>query len=559
MLFMPIRLTRTLLLAGSLLFAVGTRAQETEGDKIIFQAMQDELKRSMDLLSYERFDRPFFISYTLTDVTSVNMLASLGAIIRSSDTPLRGKTVRLMVGSYDFNDESIDNDIFSFPEANEIDLPMENDYLGIRRAFWVTTDNVYKNAARHFDKNKATLVEQKKSLEELPHRTFVKMPPLQKIITSPAIAVDKTALENYLRDISTTFKSNPKINASSVVLTFINGHNYIVNSEGTRVKTPQSLAMLQITAQYLTDKGESAFEQSVHYALSPDQLPTLDRMKTEVAAMLTRLDQTSSFKPFDDDYSGPVLFVGNASGEVFASTLFSEREGLIASNNLPNLTGYRYENTGLDSKIGKPVLSESVTIRMVPLKKKFGETDLLGSFEVDDEGVAPVNDLLVIENGVLKTMLHDRSLLQKNQVSNGYGSGPGVVSVSVKNGESIQALKEKLIAKAKADGLDYALIIRELPVGKLGLVNVYKVSVLDGKEELQRSAGVTALTFRELKKLIGASNEPSVYQTQVRGSSGVGMASFIVPSAVLLEEINIRHADIPVLRDETYVESPLKN
>ncbi len=552
-------INKALILCTALLLPGFVQAQESEGDKIIFQAMQDELKRSMDQLTYERFDKPFFISYTITDVNSLNILGSLGAIIRSSETPLRAKAVRLLVGNYEINDETVDNDIFSFPEANEIDLPMENDYLGIRRAFWVTTDNVYKNAARHYDKNKATLAEQKKSLDELPHRTFSKVPPVQKIITSPLIAVNKAALDTYIRDISALFKSNMRINASSVVLTFINGHDYFVNSEGTRVKTPQSLAMLQITAQYLTDKGESAFEQMVHYAVSPDKLPTPERMRSEVNTMLTRLDKTSATRPFDDDYSGPVLFVGDASGEVLASTLFSDREGLIASNNLPNLSGYRYENTGLDSKIGKPVLSESMTIRMTPHKKKYGDTDLLGAFEVDDEGVEPVNDLLVVENGVLKSMLHDRSILLRGQVANGYGSGPGVVSVNVKTGETVQALKEKLIAKAKSDGLDYALIVRELPVGKLGLVNVYRVSLADGKEELLRSAGIAGLTFRELKKLMSASTESMVYHTQVRGTSGTGIASFIVPSAILLEEVNVRRAEIPVLRDETYVESPLKN
>jgi hypothetical protein len=553
-----IRLAISLVAIGCL-FPQAGHSQETDGDKIIFQAMQDELKRSMDELSYERFDKPFFISYRLSDLKSWNVLASLGAVMRSNDAAGRGKTVRLLVGNYEFNDESVDNDIFSFPQANEIDVPMENDYLGIRRAYWVTTDNVYKNAARHYDKNKATLAESKKPLADLPHRTFAKMPAFEKIITAPALSINKADLEKYVRDISAAFKSNHHINASSVVLNFVNGHDYFVNSEGTRVKYPQSLAMLQITAQYLTDNGESAFEQMVHFAISPDKLPSADQMKAEVSTMLQRLDLTPSLKPFDDDYFGPVLFIGDPAAEVFASSLFSEREGLIASNNLPSLTGYRYENTGLDAKIGKSILSESVTVKTMPLSKKYGNTDLLGSFEVDDDGVPPVNDLILIENGILKTLLHDRSLLQKDQVANGYGSGPGVVSVSVKQGVSAAVLKDKLIAKAKEDGLEYALIVRELPVGKLGLLNVYKVSVKDGKEELLRSASMAPVTLRDLKKLLGASADSFVYHAQIRGSGGNGLTSFIVPQAILLEELNLRHAEIPVLRDETYVESPLKN
>ncbi len=98
MTFRNFNLTRALLFSASLLLPGFTRAQETEGDKIIFQAMQDELKRSMDQLTYERFDRPFFISYTITDVSSLNILGSLGAIIRQAVAPARYDSVFQLPG-----------------------------------------------------------------------------------------------------------------------------------------------------------------------------------------------------------------------------------------------------------------------------------------------------------------------------------------------------------------------------------------------------------------------------------------------------------------------------
>ena len=66
-------------------------------------------------------------------------------------------------------------------------------------------------------------------------------------------------------------------------------------------------------------------------------------------------------------------------------------------------------------------------------------------------------------------------------------AGPGVLEVTSSQKNSEKELKEKLMAKAKAEGLEYAYIIRNSPA-LMGMMNVYKVSLKDGKEELVRNA-----------------------------------------------------------------------
>ena len=98
----------------------------------------------------------------------------------------------------------------------------------------------------------------------------------------------------------------------------------------------------------------------------------------------------------------------------------------------------------------------------------------------------PPYELVIVENGVLRNLLNDRTITSAGQTANGFSSGPGVVEVTTTHKNSDKELKEKLLAAAKAEGLDYALIIRQSPL-LMGVVNIHKISVKDGKEELMRN------------------------------------------------------------------------
>src|SRR5690606_22440444 len=158
-----------------------TLSQSAETDSVtsdynvIERAMADELNRSMAELSYEDYAKPFFISYSINDVEGVTITSSLGAILYSNHFPVRNKSVRVLVGDYGFNDESLDVAYYNEPASiSEIHIPIEDDYYGIKRSLWVSTDAVYKSAARLFKENKQYLQEKNVTLEELPHRRFAR-------------------------------------------------------------------------------------------------------------------------------------------------------------------------------------------------------------------------------------------------------------------------------------------------------------------------------------------------------------------------------------------------
>ena len=520
-------------------------------DPVVLKAMKDELKRNMEELKLEGFERPFFISYTINDAREVAVNASLGAIMRSSEFPGRTKNVRVMVGDYAFNDESLDLNGGNGEQGNEINMPIDDDYFGIRRSLWATTDAIYRSATKTFKDNVNFLKEQKKELKDIPHRSFAKAPVIKRNGSGQLSPCDRKKLEDLCRELSIIFKNYGDITNSNVIVHVNHTNYYFVNSEGTVIATSDNIASITINAQTKTAEGEFIFDHITHTALSTDKLPPLSTLRDETKQLAERLTSLRSIPVFKESYTGPVLFIGPAAVDVFSTSLFSLGENLTASKNITN----SFSTT--DAKIGKKILDDRFTVKSTPKLKTFNDIELLGSYEVDDEGVIPADELILIEGGILKNLLTDRTITKEGQTSNGHGSGPGVIAVTSNGGVPVDKLKAQLIEKAKEEGLEYAIIVRHFSAGGVRSMNTYKVSLTDGKEELVRSATVRSVNMKALKKVMGVSNAQIARNTEA-GRFG-GSISMIAPDALLLEEVEVEGSrSNPFLDREVYVENPVK-
>lgn len=527
------------------------RAQQPS---ILQKAMQDELDRSMKELKLDTLAPPFYISYTVNDVKVNTLLATLGGITNAVEVPNRSKGVRVLVGNYELNDESLDNNLFSQPEANEIALPLDDDYLGIRRAFWTTTDNVYKNAARQHAKNKADLRDQRKAIGDVPHRTFAKVPPVTISKPSPSLSFDVALWEQNLRTLSALF-IHRNIQSSRVILNYVRGTNYFINSEGTSIQTPIQNITLAIMAQTKTEEGEMVIDQLEFHEQSPEQLPPLEELKKQVTEFIGRVETAVNSSSLLEEYNGPVLVTGPAVADVFAKALFQGRDQLTADNSLPNPSGYRTDrSTGLELKIGKSVVSPSLTVTATPSQQTFNGKKLLGSFLADSEGVVPPAELVLIDKGILLAQLNDRTLTQPDQTANGHSDGPGVISVKIADGTVEATLKAKFMDEVKKEGLSSGLLIRSTSFGSSGIFNMYEVDAVTGKEKFIRSARFNALSLKNLKKILGSTSEAAAYNLSLGGNN---VLSMIVPTAVLLGDMDVQPAEMPMLKEEVFVKSPL--
>src|SRR5688500_18997394 len=89
---------------------ISASGQEKTGN-VLIDAMNDELQRSMQQLSLPPFEKPFFMMYGIQDQSIYTISATLGSLTHSTEMRNRFRTnSRVLVGSYEFNDESLEDD-----------------------------------------------------------------------------------------------------------------------------------------------------------------------------------------------------------------------------------------------------------------------------------------------------------------------------------------------------------------------------------------------------------------------------------------------------------------
>jgi hypothetical protein len=281
------------------------------------------------------------------------------------------------------------------------------------------------------------------------------------------------------------------------------------------------------------------------------------------------------------------LFLGQAASELASASLFSQedplismREPLYADRNMKIFSGNN--PASLEAKQNKKVISNDLTVKALPFLEKYGNTKLIGHFQIDAEGVVPPKEMTLIDNGLLKTLLCDRTPTKLVPQSNGhrrfaffnnavsYITGPGIIELTSKKQMTTDELKKQLIAKAKEEGLDYAILIKRVYQRAANYpVEIYKVSLTDGKETLVRSVSINSISLSTLKKCIGVSNQQTAYNTLLNVSqdnsdmatlipdiSGLP-ASFISPSGILIEELELKSAPKNLSVEKTIVPNPL--
>jgi hypothetical protein len=523
-------------------------------DDVILRAMKDELDRSMKELAMEKFDKPFYIAYSLDDRDFYTIMAQMGSLVRTSHSPSRSSNVRLLVGDYSFNDESMDGSTGGGSEGNDVPLPIDNDYYGIRRSFWAMTDYVYKGAARQYKQNQQTLADKKKPLQEVPHRTFAKLPPVSVVEASKPFSMDLKKMEAYVTSISAEFLNFPDLENSMVYVYIASGNKYFVNSEGTFSRVPVQIASMYSTASFKTSQGETLNEELVYYAFTPNEFPTIEVLKKDISTMYNRLKAKANRGLLAEDYDGPVLFTGNAVGDLF-SQVFSNEETLFASDVLPNpKKRYYAEESSQDSKLNKPVLHESLTVKAKASLKEFKGVPLLGSYSIDEDGVVPPEEIVLIENGILKGLLNDRTLLKPYETANGHRDGLSVLEITSNKAVTMQALKQKLIEKAKADQLPYVLMVGVPEHGDGSVKVVTRINVKDGSEEVIRGANLSFFSLKELKKIGGATIEMEAGNFSSQEKS---FFSILAPQGLLVNDVEVKKTNPSFLKEEEYVTNPL--
>jgi hypothetical protein len=92
-------------------------------------------------------------------------------------------------------------------------------------------------------------------------------------------------------------------------------------------------------------------------------------------------------------------------------------------------------------------------------------------------------------------------------------------------------------------------------------MDIFRVNVKDGREELVRNARFERPSPKEMRKLIGASATYNAFNvmSQTNNGGSQDLTSYIVPEAILLEEGEIKPFTPPTFKEEKFVTNPLAN
>ena len=573
------RLRTGFLLGAALVSATASLAQAP--DDVALRAMKDELARSMTQLQLPQMDKPYFLAYRIQDIEQQEISATLGSLTSGDGTALRNRmiSVELRVGDY-----SLDNsNFFSMQRLRGGPAGMfmggveqgsvDDDYGQIRRQLWIASDRQYKRALEDLSAKRAAL-KMRNGGESVPD--FSTEAPITLVQGRTIHISNSTQLQSLAKDLSAVFRSAPEIERSSVTITRRDVYTRYVNSEGTTFTRWEPLIKLEVSARTQADDGLPIANSFTVFGRSVADLPAKEALLAraqQLSSLVVKLRSAATL----DRYNGPVLFEGNAAGELFLQQFGSK----LAASRAPMSDNSQFEvffNQMLDrlggssfqEKLGARVLPAFLSVRDDPQETSFKGANLLGTSSIDDDGVR-THETVLVDHGILKTLLTSRTpvrgLLQSSGSKRGFGAVASNLFVDSQKTLSDGDLRKELLRLAKDRGLDYAVVVRHVGGGSAAsfmdmakqmanqggaaesLPEVLKLYP-DGHEEPLRGVHISELAADAFKDIVATGEMPALYNDEViprissifSGISSAGetlpVASCIAPS-LLFEEVSL--------------------
>jgi TldD protein len=542
----------------------------------VLQSMRDEIDRAKKL-TLSSLEPPYFVQIGIDESETFNVSATLGGLLSKRRDHFRAPDVHVRVGDYGFDNTNYVGSGFGFGSRYDLGrFPLENSYPVLRRYFWLEADSAYKSAVETISRKRAALrnLTQSEKLND-----FAKAEPIRVLHDLRKLSLDEESWTNRVRSLSAVFAQYPAVRNSSVELEASAGGYLMANSEGTEVREPESAIVMRVRAAAQSDDGMTVRDAVTFHSLDAARMPTDAEMNRRVTSLAQNV-AALAHAPKGEDYSGPVLFEGEAGAQIFAEVLGRN----LALTRRPVMEGGRgggFQTSELDGRIGARVLPDTFDVVDDPTQKEWRGRPLFGSYDVDREGVAP-KPLRVVEKGVLKGYLLTRQPVHGFEGSNGrarlpgsFGASTATVSnlfVSSSSTVPVAELKRKLIELIQARSKPYGIIVRRMDFPSTGSVDearrllagsqgaarpvsqpvlVYKVFP-DGHEELVRGLRFRGLNARSLKDILAAGDDAAAFEyvDSAAPFALVGASSFTTEACVIAPSILIDDLELHPAEDE---------
>lgn len=543
----------SLLLASVLAGALTASPASVDPRLSILDAMKEELERNRTRLKLGENPPPYFISYSVKDLTQSYVAARYGALFDDSTSRDRRVFADVRVGSHELDNSVNEEFDFNFSlkgtsYTTRKEAPLDDDLTALRTALWLITDEKYKGGLFNLLKKKGEAVYVVDDPKKPP--SFSREQPSSFIGPAVSYTFDRARWGALVRKVSSRFNEAGKIFDTDVRVTADKEVRYFVNSEGSRILTEQTFYGVHIYAVTRADDGQLLDDSRDYYGFREAELPSDERLVKDAEGLIQELLALRAAPPIDP-YTGPAILEAEAAGVLFHEAVGHRLEGDRMDN---DAEGKTYKG-----QIGRAVLPPFITIVDDPTLSNLGGKSLNGYYRYDDEGI-PAQRVPLVQGGVLKNFLVSRHPVDGFLQSNGHGRAQlnrrpvarmaNLITTSTKQVSDAE-LKQMLIAEAKRQGKPYGLIIRDIQGGNTNTSSfgyqafkgiprlVYRVDARDGKETLVRGVEVVGTPLSAVSKIVATGKTQGVFNGFCGAESGNVPVSTVAP-ATLLREIELQ-------------------
>jgi predicted Zn-dependent protease len=515
------------------------------GGDALLEALLTELDRSKAQLKIDQVQAPYYIEYRVNDVDDFDAEAAFGALRENQRVHLRILRVVVRVGDYK------QDSYFGQGMGETNILPLDNDPIALRHQIWLTTDEAYKAAGQALAEKQAEL--KRFSADPNPVNDFSKEPIVTALQPIVSLKVDEAAWGKTLADVTNLYRQYPDIQAVSASARFSAINEYFVDSEGTVTRSGKTTYNLQLNGSAQAEDGMRLSRNPYWMVGRAEELPSREKLLSDAKQALETVVALRKAPIVEEDYRGPVLFAPDAADDVIASLVGSNVVGRKPQPGKPNRTVGAFA-TSYKTR----VLPAFLSLIDDPTLKDFEGHSLVGSYEVDNEGVK-AQPVSVIQNGMLDNYLVGRQPVRDFPASNGHGRAApgsfpspslGVLLLKSAEAQSPDALRKKMIEMISAQGQPYAYRVDTLGAGNSPRL-LYRVYT-DGRVELVRGAVFNELDVRALRSnLIAVGNDPLV------SNRTGGVPTTVICPSLLFDELEVKRADTSKDKLPDYPAPPL--
>lgn len=529
-------------------------ALAAEGDPVL-QALDRELQRTLQAYGSTEASAPgeqppYYLGYRVVDGQSHSIRARNGALARDRGSRRRMLDVTARVGSpqLDNTHEVRDAAWVDFPISVPAALPIEDDLLALRHGVWSSTFDAVRHAQERYARviaNRRVKVEEDQDADD-----FSVEEPVVDIGPVADFAFDSTEWSAQLRDLSGLLNAHPEVERGEATLTTSATTEYLVNSEGTRIRQATTWGRVALSASTTAEDGAKLQLyrwQDVHEQEAWPSPETLTTWATDLRDELVALRAAPEGQP----HTGPVLLKGAAAG-VFIHEVLGHRS-----------EGHRQKATSegqtFRDKVGQLVMPTTISIVDDPRLESAGGQHLNGHYRYDQEGV-PAQAAVLVENGVYRGFLMGRSPVPDFPRSNGHGRAQvghapvarmGNTVITTTDPRPLDELRAQLVALAREQGRDHGLLVEEIDGGftLTGRVmpNAFNVRVttarrvyVDGRpDELVRGVDLVGTPLVALTNIVAAGDDVGVFNGFCGAESGSVPNSAVSPS-LLIRQLEVQ-------------------